>query len=269
MSIHFYDDDLNLKSAFIACEPFEGRHTKDRVGQKLRSMFEQFGILEKVFFVTTDGAGEYVVAMQLYGDNNRTIQALTDQNHVDWLHRNAGSDTATTSGANDELSTSTDSCSRNEIDDDIDSEREQFDEHDFSRIDYNHDQNEANLDHFVVHDFIDDDDNEPLLGKMNRIACSSHRLEKIGRIDALNANTDPQYKEMHDRVFKVLNQIWNEKDSRLNAEIFFKITGRRLIGPHRIRWTKTYDAVSDVFFFLLLCFLKVFFVPCIFSFNLN
>lgn len=79
---------------------------------------------------------------------------------------------------------------------------------------------------------------------MNRIGCSSHMLDKVGKKDALKANVNKAYAAMYDRVFATLNTIWAQKDSRLSAEIFTRTTGRKLIGPHRIRWLKTYDAVS-------------------------
>lgn len=101
--------------------------------------------------------------------------------------------------------------------------------------------------------FTDEDimiENMPMLRKMNRVACSSHMLDKIGKYDALNAKRDLKYSAMYERVFKKLDEIWSLRDSRLNAEIYTRITGRKLIGPHRIRWMKTYDAVSCDFFFI-------------------
>lgn len=251
ISVHFYDENLELKTAFIACESFEGNHNKERVAQKLRSIFERYGILEKVFFITTDGAGEYVAALKFYGDNNRTMLALTDQNHVDWLNRGttvAGASViATTSAAVNIEPTANSSIGTDQIDADSDSDSESEDsELDFVRMETTPDEDDDNLDNFITYDFVDDDDTEPLLGRMNRIACSSHRLEKIGRFDALDATNDLVYKEIHDRVFKVLAGIWDQKESRLAAETFFNITGCKLIGPHRIRWMKTYDAVSDI-----------------------
>lgn len=101
--------------------------------------------------------------------------------------------------------------------------------------------------------FQDDNDNNddinsdnapfPQLPNMNRIDCSSHKLDKLGKIDVENAKTDPVYNEIHSGVLNTLEKIWSLKDSRLSAEVFTQITNRKLIGPHRIRWLKTFDAV--------------------------
>lgn len=83
VTVH-YSEELKLKSKFIACEYFPGHHTSDKVANKLKSIFERFGILEKVFFTTTDGAGEYTAAFRYYGDNYRSIRL---QENLEWLDR--------------------------------------------------------------------------------------------------------------------------------------------------------------------------------------
>lgn len=65
-----------MKTEFIACELFEGHHTNDKVAEKLNGIFQRFEILEKVYFITTDGAGEYVAAFKYHSDNYRSIQSL-------------------------------------------------------------------------------------------------------------------------------------------------------------------------------------------------
>ncbi|XP_055325692.1 uncharacterized protein LOC129579565 [Sitodiplosis mosellana] len=86
-----------------------------------------------------------------------------------------------------------------------------------------------------------------LLPNSNRISCSSHMLEKLARIDSKKAETDDEvYGAAHKRVFDKLQQIWDLKASRLSSEIFHGITGKKLIGPHRIRWLKTFDAVKYI-----------------------
>lgn len=45
--------------------------------EKLKFIFERYGILGKVFFITTDGAGEYTAALKRYGDDYRSLQMWT------------------------------------------------------------------------------------------------------------------------------------------------------------------------------------------------
>lgn len=230
VSVHYYDDNLNLKSAFISCESFEGRHTKERVGEKLKEIFNQYGILDKVFYLTTDGAGEFVFALKSYGDDNRSHQFLNEPNYIDWVSKEQNPESKINTSADTNVELMPENAEQHTVDSDSD----EFVEHedDFIRISY--DENPSEDESIIIHNICSDDDREPLLGKMNRIACSSHRLEKIGRIDSNNATNDPDYKEIHDHVFKVLYKIWDQKDSRINAEFFFTTTGKRLIGPHRI-----------------------------------
>lgn len=96
---------------------------------------------------------------------------------------------------------------------------------------------------FYIHDF--DSPQSNLLANMNRIDCAPHKLDKVGKIDSEHAlGTSSAYDTCHSQVFSKLKEIWKVKESRLKAERFMQITGRKAIGPHRIRWLKTCEAVS-------------------------
>lgn len=85
--------------------------------------------------------------------------------------------------------------------------------------------------HLIVQNLFTDEDivieNMPMFRKMNRVACSSHILDKIGKYDALNAKRNLKYSAMYERVFKKLDEIWSLRDSRLNVEIYTRITSRK------------------------------------------
>lgn len=250
MSVHYIDNITeNIKVEFIACEPFEGNHTNDRVAEKLNKIFDNFGILEKVYFITTHSAGNYVAAFKYYGDNYESMERLFNDEDWNWL------DSANRS----EHPVIESNALNSHIDSDTDDETESIDQ--VVRV-----PNSANavtatddeirvVELFTSDAFIDSDaedenaDQNPcrkLLAKMNHINCSSHMLDKVGSIDALKAkqNHDITYNTMYDQVFEKHENIWKCKDSRLSAEGFTRINGRKLIGPHRIRWMKTFDAVS-------------------------
>lgn len=226
VSVHFIDKVTNeLRTEFIACEYFPGHHTHERVAQKLCRIFNRFGILKKVYFITTDSASEYVAACKYFGDDYRSIQRYLDE--IEPEERDIGidqidsdSDSDSDLEENDFVRMPSDSSLSNEM---VIGPNEQFVIHDISGLELN-----ANVD----------------LANINRIACSSHMLDKVGSLDTLEAKKDVEYAAMYDTVFGKLKSIWDLKASRLHSEEFERITKKKLIGPHRIRWLKTFDAVG-------------------------
>lgn len=252
VSVHYFEPNtFKLQTKFIACEHFAGRHTNDRVAYKFKSIFDRYGITNKVYFVTTDGGTEYVAAFKNYSDNYRSLH-LSSASDEDFERVNdaTGDDDDTRasgfrSGANQNANENI-LYSESEADDDdpdliVRSLSDANDDAQRSSNDKN-----ANSEIFYIQELP-----LQLLPSMNRIDCSSHKLEKLGRIDVTHAKGhDDQYDDCHDRVFAKLEKIWKLKDSRLSAEVFHRITGKKLTTPHRIRWLKTHEAVN-VFGFLI------------------
>lgn len=198
-----------------------------------------------MFFVTSDNAGEYCAAFKYNGDNYNSVSLLVNQK-FDWSTISIDDDNDDDSGDSDgdeeqslrsANTAETDSC-----------ESDSEDETDYIGYFRGNDQdNISNDDVFSVFSVFQDEDESSessrLLPNSNRISCSSHMLDKLGKNDSKNAEKDPVYGATHKRVFEKLEKIWALKESRLSAEIFTGITGKKLIGPHRIRWLKTFDAV--------------------------
>lgn len=249
VSVHYFDDNLKLHTDFIACERFTGRHTNDKVAEKLREIFDRFGILGKVFFITTDGAGEYTAAMKYFGDNYRSVQNLNSEVDFDWLL-----------ASNNPPDHSLNSDSVVSEDDDQNSDTDESlmvrDAIDLRTMPYtvapsdtestNTNDPRQDEERFIVRELFSSSESEPtdLLPNLNRIGCSAHLLDKLGKKDALNASSDERYANKYKQVFDKLEKIWDIKNSRLYAEAYSSITGHQILGPHRIRWSKTFDAVS-------------------------
>lgn len=256
VSVHYFEaDTLELRTKFIACESFPGRHTHDRVAKKLHGIFDRFDIINRVYFVTTDGAGEYTAAFKYFGDNYRTIHLMNGSDEsFEWIRSSAvDDDDAGTSGSGSASNSNENDANSHVVDADFDDDDPDV----FVRLleidsddgDYDDDSgDEQNLngsesDMFCIHKIPLSP--HPLLANINRIDCSAHKLDKMGKFDVDSAHGhDKTYDSYHTRVFDKLNQIWSLKDSRLKAEIFTRITDKKLIGPHRIRWFKTCEAVS-------------------------
>lgn len=214
MSVHFIDpDSFALKSSFIACDYFPGHHTHDRVAEKISSILDSYGIKDKVFFMTTDGAGEFTAAFKRFGDNYASYCFDNEEK------------------AGDEVQTN-----ENENDDYADA---------VELIFVSSKSNDPNA--FIVNDIdeiIETATKRNLLGKINRIDCGAHKTDKLASIDSKQANDDHDYDVIYTQLFRKLNAIWKLKDSRVNEEHFKKITGRYVKRPHNIRWLKTFESVS-------------------------
>lgn len=271
VSIHYFDADMLLQTKFIACERFTGNHVNERIAQKLRNIFDRYEITNRVFYLTTDGESAYVAAGKYHTDDYRSVAPMDDEVDFEYILASA----ATGPGEQVCSSSAADGPSGSNVEpveEEVDSE-DDFDEMDVSMI-----RNVSELngmpyavnpeysstpaittapaednDTFNVHVLFpsgDDNDDLELLPKLNRISCSAHLLDNLGKKDALKALLNPDYSRAYKKAFGTLQNIWRIPDSRLNDEIFHRITGKRIIGPHRIRWSRTFDAVSCSVFVL-------------------
>lgn len=247
LSVHYFEPNtFKLQTKFIACEHFAGRHTNDRVSYKLKSIFDRYGIANKVRFVTTDGGSEYVAAFKYFGDDYRSFH-LSTASDEDFERPNGAIDDKLCDDDDDDTSASGSGSNQNANENISDSESEAGDDPDLivrtlSDDDSKSNSNDknSNSEIFYIHELPPN-----LLTNINRIDCSSHKLDKLGRIDVERAKgRDDRYDDLHDRVFAKLGNIWKLKDSRISAEIFHRITSKKLTTPHRIRWLKTHEAVS-------------------------
>lgn len=264
VSLHYFDPiTLEMRTQFIACEPFPGHHTHDRVAQKLHGIFDRLDILNRVYFVTTDGATEYGAAFKYFGHKHGTIHLMNaSEGNFDWMNRSYAGDGAGTSaddgnsgsepglnqnsnknGAN---SDTLDSDSSDDDDDDPDLYVRSLETNSDDDKDYDDDDDADNANDsgkFRIHRL--PFSSHALLANMQRVDCSAHKLDKLGKIDVkLAFGHDKDYDSCHERVFAKLDQIWSLKDSRLKAEAFTRITHRKIVPPHRIRWFKSCEAVS-------------------------
>lgn len=258
MSVHYFEEDDTLSTDFIACESFEGAHTNDRIAEKLSTIFDRFGILHKVAFITTDGDSKYVAALKYYGDHYET---MTDYLRYDdeWFGDPYATDILPNEDEDEDLEQQLGNDETNQrynfIRVDLDNDADVED----SESDSDSDDDSRNTtrasepdDSFVLKNIqMSSTDDIPIenplrrvLGCMNRIACSSHALDKVGSKDSKLARSDIHYKRIHDSTMKKLQLLWKCKKSRQKAEKFKTICGKKLIGPHRIRWMSKFDQVT-------------------------
>lgn len=178
VTIHCIDTTtLQPHSYVIACELFPGRHTKSAVATKLHSIFTKYNIVDRVFFITTDSEAANVYGIQDHGNQYHSMNQLDDELPF--------------------------------FADEYEAEQElnaQNMNEDILFVDENEILHEENRPHITVRDALafENDENIPdagaeaaqvqsestddfvpdrplgqLLPNLNRIACSSHLLEKV------------------------------------------------------------------------------------------
>lgn len=284
VSVHYIDPriDESVQTHYIACELFEGSHTNDRIAAKLSAILSRFGLLEKVFFITTDGDAKYVAAFKYFGNHYRTMSSYLSLNG-EWLGNScANADGREGMDVDDDEDDLNNSDAEAEdlqnmlirVDSDVDDTDSEFDcDEDDASADNIATQKSTrrtvkeNDIEFTVRSFSTAAvvktgnvaasneiavSNQPILGirfkrvlkNINRIACSSHALDKVGSKDAKNAKENSAYRRMYNAAMGKVKQLWRLKRKRTKAETFKQITGRNLIGPHSIRWLSKFDAVS-------------------------
>lgn len=188
LSVHYFEPNtFKLQTKFIACEHFAGRHTNDRVSYKLKSILDRYGIADKVHFVTTDGASEYVAAFKYFGDDYRSLH-LSTASDEDFERPNGAIDdklcdddddtSASGSGSNQNANENI-SDSESEAGDDPDLIVRTLSDADDDSKSNSNDKN-SNSEIFYIHELP-----PKLLTNINRIDCSSHKLDKLGRVDLL------------------------------------------------------------------------------------
>lgn len=237
VSVHYLDPiTFKLETFFIACEHFVGRHTHETIAEKLHGILKSYGILEKTFFVTSDNASSYVSVFQRFGDN-----------YDSFVHRNSDDDHEDERYDDDDENTDSYDSHVGSDDDDY-GVYEEDDSHSEGNSSNNVHNDGENYRVSALPLNLFDVCGEQLK-HISRIACVCHLMDKVGSKDSEKALTNVEYCEMHNRAFEKLKGIWDMKKSRVCAEKFFEITRKKLIIPHRIRWMKTYDAVS--------CFAKI------------
>lgn len=148
VTVHFYcPKTLELQSRFIACSHFPGSHTANKISEKLNLIFEEYGILNKVAYITTDSASNYLASLKYHGDNYQSHR----MEHT-WLD--------------------VDDCDSENMREEYESEFEPYDDDDKIVCESN------DLDEFTSN--IVEEKDGPLLANMNHIKCGSHQLDKLG-----------------------------------------------------------------------------------------
>lgn len=214
-SAHYINPETGtIETEFLACRRFCGSHNNEAVAKMLKLIFNEYGIAEKVQFITTDGAGEYKCAMTRFGENYKSLIPLLSLPEED----------------------------ENIIDNYSDTEEEVFDiqaipDHECHDTQFKLDTESP----FTVKEILTGEADTLL---PTRIDCSAHLFDKIGKIDSFNAVLNDDYCDRYTKAMDKLNLIWNVTQSRLKLEMFEKYAECKLIKPHRIRWNKLYDAVG-------------------------
>lgn len=65
VTVHYFDEKTQLKSAMLECTQFSDRHTAENVAQELKKIADDWAITNKIEAVTTDNAPNIKSAIRL------------------------------------------------------------------------------------------------------------------------------------------------------------------------------------------------------------
>ena len=80
VTVHWFNERLQRKSACLAIRRIRGAHTFDVIGRSIESIHVQFGISEKVTATTTDNGSNFVKAFEQFATRSMvpTDQEISD-----------------------------------------------------------------------------------------------------------------------------------------------------------------------------------------------
>lgn len=195
-----------MRSYLIACTYFEGAHDARNTFEKLSTIYSKFGILHKITATTTDNGSEFVASFKHYGMYNRSYDGyVNDPTEVDVSHENDSDDIMPI------------------LPDD-------------SNIDGDPYAALVAKDELLLHPL-------PTDILPNRVECSAHGLNLVGKTDSYKALQNQPYAALYCAVFRKLNSLWHHACCRKSCEAIVKYLGRTITRPDRIRWNYIYDSV--------------------------
>lgn len=244
---HWINEEGTLETALLSCERFTGHHTADNIAAKIKAIINRYGISSKVMAITTDNASNFKCCFERHGDNYETLKSLMNNNLDDddeALFQCDIDDLVNMWCPTDELLTS--ECDFVPCSKSINGESSEDDNDDYDAEQSDDFRIKKMPDEMNQH-IIDDMNSEAFL--LNKIDCSAHTLNLIGKVDAFDAlDGDNGYSDQYVSAFTKLNEIWRKNSTRLGRETFRRyLPDKVILKPHRIRWNRVYDAVSTKF----------------------
>ncbi|GBP66327.1 hypothetical protein EVAR_77945_1 [Eumeta japonica] len=213
VTIHWIDQNLERKSASIACRRFKGVHSFNRIKDLLLDIYCDFELdTSKVEATVTDNGSNFVKAFQMFGVNSKSILVSISTND---------DETVT-------ISDSTDSESEDEI-------QPNFNDPLFN-------------DDIMLNDERLEDDTEERNLLPDHYRCCAHTLNLIASADVKHLLQDETtvLGNMHINVIKKCNELWNLAGRPKSVEIIKNVLGHTLSRPGVTRWNSLYDSLKQI-----------------------
>lgn len=193
----------------------------------LLDILDKYEIRSKVVAITTDGASNFKSALKRHGDDYETyeqLMAAIDENDEELFQIDLSDLRNVWCPANEFAED--DVMPINGEDDDQQSDDES---NETFRI--------GTIPNEIVQSVVDDLEDNSVAFLPNRIDCSAHALNLVGRKDPFHAlKSDELYAARYISVFKKLNAIWRISSTRLGRETFdYYLDRYKIQKPHRIR----------------------------------
>ena len=222
-TVHWFDEQLNRKSACLAIRRIIGSHSHDVLAKMLESIHVQYHIVEKISVVTTDNGSNFLKAFREYGPS-KASKGLTS-----------------------------DSKQSSEVIDDVEIELEVDIEEDADMVFISIGDI---LDESQSQTSMDSSSNSHSLSIIGTTLpphrrCSCHLINLVCKVDVEKIK-DKKFKNLKRSVDGKLQAIWNKQTSSSNnSDIILEHLEKLFIVKNDTRWNTMYNAFYRVRHFLL------------------
>lgn len=207
--VHWIDENLQRKSAAIACRRFRGAHTYDRIKDILLEVYADYELnVSKVVATVTDNGSNFVKAFKVFGVKTKSIvDSEVDNEPIEFDE--SDDDSAADQSVDNPLSATVDTMERNDETQTVSVEDNMLSDH---------------------------------------MRCCAHTLNLTASADvqSLLNNNATELGKMHAEVMKKCNELWNAAGRPKSAEIIQNILGHTLSRPGATRWNSVFDSLQQI-----------------------
>ncbi|BES88610.1 Hypothetical protein NTJ_01416 [Nesidiocoris tenuis] len=210
VTVHWFENNYERKSAAIACRRFKNAHTYIKIADLLSVIFAEFGLnTKKVVAVVTDNGSNFVAAFKKFGIKRIALQF---EDPYVLPNDSVRDETVDTFSSGSESDDEVEQALRNDM-----------------------------CEEGVPHGMND------LACLPNHIRCCSHTLNLCAAADVKKLlSSNPAFGSQHRLIMSKCSELWHCASRPKSAEVIHEVLGHTLSGPGVTRWNSLFDSLNQV-----------------------